>query len=206
MKKAVQLAKEQETDESKRIVTGSKILVRLKSVHAAQVLRVILFQMALLSVRALPYLTGRVLLQTSMREAWNTEGTVQDALAIVAAYKLVAPDLPSSRICIKIPSTWEGLQACRILTAEHGVQTLATTLFNTEQAIVASEVGCAFVSPYLNELAVHFTPGFVDKKKGFGVIREIFEYFESVGSKTKLKTARFAFLCYSHTFPFYLYF
>ncbi|KDQ11137.1 hypothetical protein BOTBODRAFT_35670 [Botryobasidium botryosum FD-172 SS1] len=172
VKRAAQWAKEIESDESKQVVRGTKIL------------------MALLSVRALPHLTGRVLLQTSMRTAHDTKGTVEDALSIIAAYELVKPDLPRSRICIKIPSTWEGLEACRILTAEHGINTLATTMFNTEQAIVASEAGCVFVSPYLNELGVHFS-GEVDQDKGFGVIREIFEYFESTGSKTKLKTASF---------------
>jgi transaldolase len=61
----------------------------------------------------------------------------------------------AGRLCIKIPSTWEGLEACRILQTE-GTTTLATTLFTIEQAALAGEVGCHFVAPYVNELKVHF--------------------------------------------------
>lgn len=60
-------------------------------------------------------------------------------------------------MCIKIPSTWEGLQACRKLEAI-GVTTLATTLFTLEQVAVAGEVKCHYIAPYVNELRVHFDP------------------------------------------------
>ena len=42
-----------------------------------------------------------------------------------------------------------------------GVHTLATTLFSMSQAILAAEVGCAYVAPYVNQLKVHFEPGLV---------------------------------------------
>lgn len=63
-------------------------------------------------------------------------------------------------MCIKIPSTWEGLQACRILQST-GTTTLATTLFVIEQAALAGEVGCHYIAPYVNELRVHFDAGYV---------------------------------------------
>lgn len=61
------------------------------------------------------------------------------------------PSFDQSKLCIKVPSTWEGLQACRKLKSL-GIQTLATTLFTLEQAILAAEVGCIYVSPFLHEL------------------------------------------------------
>lgn len=61
------------------------------------------------------------------------------------------PSFDQSKLCIKVPSTWEGLQACKILKSL-GIQTLATTLFTLEQAILAAEVGCIYVSPFLHEL------------------------------------------------------
>ena len=64
----------------------------------------------------------------------------------------------ASRICIKIPSTWEGLQACRVLEKE-GVSTLATTLFTKAQAILAGEVGCRYIAPYVYELKVQVEQG-----------------------------------------------
>jgi transaldolase len=65
------------------------------------------------------------------------------------------PNFDLSRLVIKVPSTWEGLQACRKLK-DLGINTLATTLFTIEQAILAGEVGCISISPFVHELRVHF--------------------------------------------------
>ena len=72
-------------------------------------------------------------------------------LGIVALAKRLDSGFDTSRVCIKIPSTWEGLQACRQLEAM-GIRTLATTLFSIEQAALAGEVGCQYIAPYVNEL------------------------------------------------------
>jgi transaldolase len=88
-----------------------------------------------------------------MHAAHSRDETVRDALDIVDIYKRLSPGLSTDRICIKIPATYEGLEACRILEAQ-GIKTLATTLFSVEQAILAHEVGCEYVAPYVNELKV----------------------------------------------------
>lgn len=64
------------------------------------------------------------------------------------------------RVCIKVPATWEGLQACRSLEAQ-GIPTLATTVFCMEQAALAAEANCTYIAPYVNELRVHFDKGYV---------------------------------------------
>lgn len=64
-----------------------------------------------------------------------------------------------SRIIIKVPSTWEGMQACRKLKSL-GIKTLATTLFSLEQAVLAAEAGCIYISPFLNELKATFDPSY----------------------------------------------
>ncbi len=60
-----------------------------------------------------------------------------------------------SKLCIKVVSTWEGLQACRELT-KLGIKTLATTLFTLEQAILAAEAGCTYIAPFVHELKAFF--------------------------------------------------
>ena len=65
------------------------------------------------------------------------------------------PQFEMSRLCIKVVSTWEGLQACRELK-QLGIQTLATTLFTMEQAILAAEAGCAYIAPFVHELQAFF--------------------------------------------------
>lgn len=62
-----------------------------------------------------------------------------------------------SRMIVKVPSTWEGLQACRKLK-DLGVKTLGTTVFAMEQAVLAAEAGCIYVSPFLNELKATMDP------------------------------------------------
>jgi transaldolase len=77
---------------------------------------------------------------------------------VVEIFRHLDPAFDITRICIKIPSTWEGLMACRVLELA-GVRTLATTLFTFVQAVLAAEVGCTYIAPYVNQLKVHFEPG-----------------------------------------------
>lgn len=74
-------------------------------------------------------------------------------------FQHVQPGFDVARISIKIPSTWEGIMACRTLELA-GVRTLATTLFTMVQAVLAAEVGCTYIAPYVNELKVHFDAGY----------------------------------------------
>ena len=60
-----------------------------------------------------------------------------------------------SRLCVKVVSTWEGLQACKILSTL-GINTLATTLFTMEQAILAAEAECVYIAPFVHELQAFF--------------------------------------------------
>lgn len=113
-----------------------------------------------LGLLILPHLNGRIHIQANPFDAYSTTRTVAGATRIIEIFNHLSPALNAKdRVCIKIPSTWEGLQACRILERDHGISTLATTLFSLEQAAVAAEAGCRYIAPYVNELAVHFEKG-----------------------------------------------
>lgn len=77
---------------------------------------------------------------------------------IVEMFKKIDPSFDVKRVCIKIPSSWEGIAACKILE-QKGIATLATTMFCMEQAALAADAGCTYIAPYVNELKVHFVPG-----------------------------------------------
>lgn len=83
------------------------------------------------------------------------------SLGIPKLFSYLDRTFDPARICIKIPSTWEGLQACRVLQAT-GITTLATTLFTIEQAVLAGEVNCHYIAPYVNELKCHVDPNYQD--------------------------------------------
>lgn len=106
--------------------------------------------------------------------------------------------VPSTRVCIKIPATLEGLRASRILSKDHNINTLATTVFCVEQALAAAEeAGCLFTSPYVNPLEVHFVPGShvvyadpITEMRGMKATAEIQRQFRRRGVATKVLAAR----------------
>ncbi|KAK4665087.1 uncharacterized protein QC763_511535 [Podospora pseudopauciseta] len=140
-----------------------------------------------------PHITGRLHIQTNPKLAYSTAKTIKNAERVHSHFTHLSPSLSPSRICIKIPSTHEGLLACRHLEAK-GITTLATTLFSLEQAILASASSCRYVAPYVNELKVHFEQGYVDPDRNnslflCGVIQE---YFRRRGiGRTEVMAASF---------------
>ncbi|KAF5253609.1 hypothetical protein FANTH_1537 [Fusarium anthophilum] len=125
---------------------------------------------------------------TNPKLSYSTNGTVSDAYRIVNIFKHLAPDFDEKRVCIKIPATWEGLQACRTLEMK-GITTLATTMFCMEQAALAAEAQCTYIAPYVNELKVHFEAGYVDENKAFDFCREAQAYYMSHSFRTQVLAA-----------------
>lgn len=82
------------------------------------------------------------------------------SVGIIAIFLRLAPGRGHHDICIKIPGTWEGLEASRTLREEH-YRVLVTTVFGIEQASLAAAVGSTYIAPYVNELKVHFNQEFV---------------------------------------------
>ncbi|ESZ96602.1 transaldolase [Sclerotinia borealis F-4128] len=132
--------------------------------------------------------TGFVHVQTDPYHSYDTKTMVEDARRIISIFSHLDPDFDTKRICLKIPSTWEGLQACKILEAS-GITTLATTLFTIEQAALAGEVGCTYVAPYVNELKVHFEAGFIDTNKAHKLCFQIQQYYRKHNHKAKVLPA-----------------
>ena len=64
------------------------------------------------------------------------------------AEKLVAI---AKNIVIKVPLTWNGLQACKQLT-DKGVKVNVTLCFSANQAILAAKAGATFISPFIGRL------------------------------------------------------
>jgi len=109
--------------------------------------------MVRLSLQFVPYLTGYFHIQTNTKWSYSVEKTCKNAERIVETFKKLEPNFDTSRVCIKIPASWEGIAACRILEKK-GIHTLATTMFCMEQAALAADAGCTYIAPYVNELKV----------------------------------------------------
>ncbi|KAL7620118.1 hypothetical protein AAE478_009110 [Parahypoxylon ruwenzoriense] len=144
--------------------------------------------MVKLALRIVPYLKGYSHIQTNPKYAYNKQKTIENSKRIVAIFKDLEPTYDSRRVCIKVPSTWEGMHACRELEKQ-GIATLATTMFCLEQAALATHVGCTYIAPYINELRVHFDEGYVDQHKAFDFCGSAQRYYEKIGSKTQVLPA-----------------
>ncbi|KAK1775539.1 hypothetical protein QBC45DRAFT_421964 [Copromyces sp. CBS 386.78] len=118
-----------------------------------------------LALRFAPHLNGFIHIQTNPKWCYSTEKTVKNAERIMAHVKHLSPNFDTSRVCIKIPATWEGLQACRLLENRHSIATLATMVFSMEQVALAVDAGCRYVAPYVNELRVHLDATYTDANK-----------------------------------------
>ncbi|RAH77224.1 aldolase [Aspergillus japonicus CBS 114.51] len=102
----------------------------------------------LLAINVRPFVTGNIHLMVNPNYAYDQRKTVE-----------AAKNFDPSRLVLKVAATWEGLQACRELRYSR-IQTLATTLFTMEQAILAGEAGCVSISPFVHELKAIFEPSY----------------------------------------------
>lgn len=57
----------------------------------------------------------------------------------------------ADNIAIKVPLTWAGLKACKVLTGE-GRMVNVTLCFSANQALLAAKAGATFISPFIGRL------------------------------------------------------
>ncbi len=57
----------------------------------------------------------------------------------------------ADNVCVKLPITQEGLQACHTLSNQ-GIETNLTLCFSASQALLAAKCGAKFVSPFIGRL------------------------------------------------------
>lgn len=79
----------------------------------------------------------------------SAEVTALEADRMVEEARRLAAIAPN--ITVKVPLTWEGLKACRVLSAA-GAAVNVTLCFSANQALLAAKAGAAFVSPFVGRL------------------------------------------------------
>lgn len=79
----------------------------------------------------------------------SAEVVATDAATMVAEGRKLAAVAPN--IAVKVPLTWDGLKACRVLSQE-GTQVNVTLCFSANQALLAAKAGATFISPFVGRL------------------------------------------------------
>jgi len=137
---------------------------------------------------------GKVSTEVDARFSFSTKGSVDKALHIIDLYKSIGID--KSRVLIKIASTWEGIQAARILQRDHGINVNLTLMFSQVQAIAAAEAGAFLISPFVGRILDWYkakTGKNYAKEEDPGVasVKAIFNYYKKFGYKTIVMGASF---------------
>jgi transaldolase len=136
---------------------------------------------------------GRVSTETDANLSFDTQGLVTKAHKFIDLYK--AKGIARERVLIKIASTWEGIQAAKILQKE-GINCNLTLLFSLAQAVACAESGVKLISPFVGRIldwykaktgkdyAAAEDPGVVS-------VREIYAYYKKFGHATEVMGASF---------------
>ncbi len=74
---------------------------------------------------------GRVSTEVDARLSYDIEGQVAKAQKLIKLYE--EEGISKERILIKLSSTWEGIQAARVLEKDHGIHCNLTLLFSMPQ-------------------------------------------------------------------------
>ncbi|XP_026678763.1 probable transaldolase [Diaphorina citri] len=101
---------------------------------------VILFGTEILNI-----IPGRVSTEVDARLSFDKDASIAKAKKYIKMYEEAGID--KERILIKLASTWEGIQAAKVLESEYGIHCNLTLLFAFAQAVACAEAGVTLISP-----------------------------------------------------------
>lgn len=136
---------------------------------------------------------GRVSTEVDARLSFDTQATIAKARELIKLYG--AAGIGPDRVLIKIASTWEGIQAARVLERE-GIHCNMTLLFSLVQAAACADAGVTLISPFVGRITDYFKAR--DKKDfapaddpGVQSVSRIFRYYKAHGYSTVVMGASF---------------
>jgi len=137
---------------------------------------------------------GRVSTEVDARLSFDTNASVEKALHIIDLYKSIGID--KKRILIKLASTWEGIQAAKILQSKHDINCNLTLLFSLTQAIAGAEAGAFLISPFVGRILDWYKASqkkeyTAEEDPGVKSVQSIFNYYKKHGYKTIVMGASF---------------
>lgn len=143
----------------------------------------------------LKVIPGRVSTEVDARLSFDRDASIRKAIKFVKMYEKLG--VSKDRILIKLASTWEGIEAARILESEHNIHCNLTLLFSFGQAVACAEAGVTLISPFVGRILDWY------KKTNAGVAYEgandpgvvsvtsIFNYYKKFDYKTVVMGASF---------------
>ncbi|XP_012486732.1 uncharacterized protein LOC105800268 [Gossypium raimondii] len=139
---------------------------------------------------------GRVSTEVDARRAYDTHGIIRRVHDLLKLYNEI--DVPPERLLFKIPSTWQGIEASRLLESE-GIQTHLTFVYSFAQAAAAAQAGASVIQIFVGrvrdwarnhsgdpEIEAAIQRG---EDPGLGLVTKAYNYIHKYGHKSKLMAA-----------------
>ena len=149
--------------------------------------------LVLFGIEILKIVPGRVSTETSAKLAFDTDALVAEGRGFIERYKKAG--IGRERILIKLATTWEGIEAARVLQKE-GINCNMTLLFSMAQSIGAAEAGAKLISPFVGRILDWYKKA--NKREyapaedpGVESVREIYAYYKTFGYPTEVMGASF---------------
>ncbi|HZM05002.1 MAG TPA: transaldolase [Candidatus Saccharimonadales bacterium] len=144
-------------------------------------------------IEILKIVLGRVSTETSPKNSFDCDLLVDEAHWFIDRYAQAG--IGRERVLVKLASTWEGIQAAKILQRE-GINCNMTLLFSLAQAAASAEAGAKLISPFVGRILdwykksakKDFAPA---EDPGVQSVREIYAYYKKFGYPTEVMGASF---------------
>jgi transaldolase len=141
---------------------------------------------------------GRVSTEVDARLSFDTPATIAKARELIALY--AAHGVDRNRVLIKLASTWEGIEAAKVLEAE-GIHCNMTLLFSLVQAAACGKAKAQLISPFVGRITdwnkAKLGNNWNDAQHGGqhdpGVqsVKSIYHYYKHFGIATEIMGASF---------------
>jgi transaldolase len=129
--------------------------------------------------------SGRDILEVTKEICTLVDGPVSAEVVALKADEMIAEGRKlaeiADNIAIKVPLTWDGLKACKVLSDE-GRMVNVTLCFSANQALLAAKVGATFISPFIGRLDDI-------NMDGMELIADIRQIYDNYGYETQILAA-----------------
>lgn len=129
--------------------------------------------------------SGRDILEVTKEICEMVDGPVSAEVVALDADTMIAEGRKLAKIAdniaIKVPLTWAGLKACKVLTDE-GRMVNVTLCFSAGQALLAAKAGATFISPFIGRLDDI-------NLDGMDLIADIRDIYDNYGYETQILAA-----------------
>jgi transaldolase len=129
--------------------------------------------------------SGRNILEVTKEICDLVDGPVSAEVVALKAEDMIAEGRKlaeiAENITVKLPLTWDGLKACKVLSGE-GKMVNVTLCFSANQALIAAKAGATFISPFIGRLDDI-------NLDGMELIQDIRTIYDNYGFETQILAA-----------------